>query len=312
MVRAAGGLRTDAAAGGRMRRADVAGGRGGGRMWRTDGRGGGRTDGRTQHAASLQFPHRPAKSLPHTAICATMPRMTRTLVCFGDSYTEGRIGASYVELLRAALGPEVHIVNAGVDGDTTLNLARRIDRDVLPHHPDVLLLLVGANDLASAYGGIVQKLYYRTLKRLPFGLPPARYAAAYRLLLDALRAKLAIPIVLCTPSAFGETLDAPQQLMLDRYAEIVRAFGREYGMQVIDLRDAFRRRIAALERRDDDPYYILRTVSDTVLVRRGWATYEDLAARRGWRLLVDGAHLSQAGAELTTATMLPTLREVLR
>ena len=37
----------------------------------------------------------------------------QTLICFGDSITEGMIGASYVEKLRAGL-PSVRVINAGV------------------------------------------------------------------------------------------------------------------------------------------------------------------------------------------------------
>src|SRR5215467_5674496 len=75
----------------------------------------------------------------------------KTLVCFGDSLTEATIGASYIDLLRGRL-PDVQVVNAGINGDTTLNLLRRIERDVAPHHPEVVVLLVGLNDACTVYG----------------------------------------------------------------------------------------------------------------------------------------------------------------
>ena len=40
-----------------------------------------------------------------------MPR----LICFGDSITQGRIGSSYVDMVRTAL-PGVDVVNRGIDG----------------------------------------------------------------------------------------------------------------------------------------------------------------------------------------------------
>src|SRR4051794_36770435 len=57
----------------------------------------------------------------------------KTLVCFGDSLTEGAIGASYVDLLRVRLPLAVRVINAGINGDTTLNLLRRVERDVVSH-----------------------------------------------------------------------------------------------------------------------------------------------------------------------------------
>jgi acyl-CoA thioesterase I len=77
--------------------------------------------------------------------------LQKTLVCFGDSLTEGVIGASYIDMLCERL-PGARIVNAGINGDTTLNLLRRVERDVVPWHPDLIVLFVGLNDVGSAYG----------------------------------------------------------------------------------------------------------------------------------------------------------------
>jgi lysophospholipase L1-like esterase len=67
----------------------------------------------------------------------------KTLVCFGDSLTEGAIGASYVDILRQRLPAAVRVINAGINGDTAINLLRRLDRDVVPYRPDLVMILVG-------------------------------------------------------------------------------------------------------------------------------------------------------------------------
>ena len=42
---------------------------------------------------------------------------------------------------------DLAVYNAGVPGDTTLELLKRFNRDVAQHEPDLVLLLAGANDM---------------------------------------------------------------------------------------------------------------------------------------------------------------------
>ena len=69
------------------------------------------------------------------------------IVCFGDSVTQG-IGASpgrdYPHLLSAMLGQPV--INAGVDGDETVDALKRLDTDVLAKHPRLVIVELGADD----------------------------------------------------------------------------------------------------------------------------------------------------------------------
>lgn len=70
-----------------------------------------------------------------------------TIVCFGDSLTEG-VGASegsdYPSLLADAVDMEV--INAGVSGDTTRDALARIEEDVLAYNPRIVIVQFGGND----------------------------------------------------------------------------------------------------------------------------------------------------------------------
>ncbi|MFC7337741.1 SGNH/GDSL hydrolase family protein [Haloferula chungangensis] len=63
-----------------------------------------------------------------------------TVVCFGDSITK----RGYPEIMGKALG--VKVVNAGVAGHTSAEGLRRIRKDVLDLHPDVVVIFFGTND----------------------------------------------------------------------------------------------------------------------------------------------------------------------
>jgi lysophospholipase L1-like esterase len=200
-------------------------------------------------------------------------------------------------------------VNAGVDGDTTVNLLRRADRDVATHRPDAVTVLVGLNDLAATYGEPVQRAYYRYVKRAPLDLPPRRFAARYRLLIDHLRRRTGARIALCTLTTLGEDPRDPVHELVDAYSAVVCALAHQERLPLIDLRAAFRRAIDA-DPRPGPPYRIWQVLLDRAAVRRG-ASYAALTARRRYRLLCDGAHLAEAGAALVAETMLPTVRALL-
>ena len=82
------------------------------------------------------------------------------IVFFGDSITEsGRnlmdrtdLGVGYVKIVSGRLRllyPEktLEFINRGVGGETTADLLKRIQEDVIDEHPDVVVLEVGINDV---------------------------------------------------------------------------------------------------------------------------------------------------------------------
>lgn len=233
----------------------------------------------------------------------------KTLVCFGDSITEGAIGASYVDRLRERL-PSARVINAGINGDTVVHLLRRAERDVIAHQPDVVTIMVGLNDLTTVYGLRSSKLFYRTLKNLQLEVTPARFINGYRRLIALLRERTAARIVLCTLTTIGERPDDPLLHLVDAYSYFVRALAAQECLPLIDVRAAFQLAVAA-DPRDGPPYRIWRPVQDWLAVGLGRQTYASLAARRGYRLLCDGAHLAEPGADLVAETMLATLRPLL-
>lgn len=46
-------------------------------------------------------------------------------------------------------GPDFSVINAGVGGNNTVDLLKRIDKDCLAHKPDLTVLMIGTNDMNS-------------------------------------------------------------------------------------------------------------------------------------------------------------------
>jgi lysophospholipase L1-like esterase len=187
------------------------------------------------------------------------------------------------------------------------NLLRRLDRDVAARLPDLVVVLVGLNDIGTAYGEPVQRLYYRLVKRVPVRLTAQRFGALYSRLIAELRRRTYATIALCTLTALGEMPDDPVQGYVDAYSTVVRALAEREGLPLIDLRSAFRAAIAA-DPRPGPHYRIWKAPADMLAVRARRVSYAELTRRRGYRLLCDGVHLADAGAELVAETMLPEVR----
>jgi acyl-CoA thioesterase-1 len=75
------------------------------------------------------------------------PSAIATVVFLGDSITHGHRLAQEVAFphrLGDALG--VRAINAGISGDTTEGGLARLDRDVLAHRPELVVVELGVND----------------------------------------------------------------------------------------------------------------------------------------------------------------------
>jgi len=231
-----------------------------------------------------------------------------TLVCLGDSITEGHIGYAYVDQLQARF-PDVRIINAGIDGDTTLNLWHRLERDVLVHQPDVVTIMVGLNDFGTEFGEPLSQAYYRLLKKVPIRIGISTYAALYRAIVMRLQ-RAGCRVVLLTSTTLGEMPETAGQAILEGYVDVVRDLAAHFDVPLADVRAAFMREMRAHPRVGHE-YHLWMVPYDQWRIRYLGASYAQIAAQRGQRLLVDGVHLNLAGAMLVADVVAPVLQPLL-
>lgn len=158
------------------------------------------------------------------------------IACFGDSIT----GVYYhsggrrawpdlvnVGLRRIYPGSLVQIVNAGVSADTTTHALKRLESDVLSHHPQLVVVMFGMNDVVVNSPETYRNNLRQIVKRAQIN-----------------RAE----VILMTPNVI--TADDPLRppWRLAEYAGIVRQVGREMQVPVADVHHAFDA-IRAVDRR---------------------------------------------------------------
>lgn len=167
------------------------------------------------------------------------------LVAFGDSVTMGATAPGVLEpdlvyhqrlkrMLEAWRPKAVFsVINSGIGGDTAERALDRIERDVLRHRPDLVLVAFGLNDASDD----------------PSHLP--RFESSLRAILDRIARETEADAMLLTPPFMAaRESDAvadehralvPRMVALQtgghlaRYAEAIRAAGRRAGVPVADV-----------------------------------------------------------------------------
>ena len=205
-----------------------------------------------------------------------------TIVALGDSTTNcvGKSGVveetTWRSLLSRQLGAAVKVVNAGVNADVTSLVLERLDRDVLQHKPDWVIVLLGTNDAGffRPPDGVADT------PRVPLEQFAPNMRQIVRRILDA-RAG----VVLCTSvpmSAHYWLADLPAYVdnglnyLVEQYADVVRGLAAELELPLADVYAAFQQDPL---RRDD--------------------------------LVPDGIHPNEDGQRLIADTVVPVLKRAI-
>lgn len=155
-----------------------------------------------------------------------------TIVFLGDSITQQGAGPKgYVTLFREAVEkarPDsgIKVIGAGIGGHKVPNLEARLDKDVLAHKPNVVVIYIGINDVWHSTRGQ--------------GTDIATFETGLRSLVKRCN-DAGARVILATPSVIDEKTDGsnPLDKMLDEYSDVSRKVAMETGSTLLDLRKAF-------------------------------------------------------------------------
>ncbi len=154
------------------------------------------------------------------------------IVFLGDSITQaGERPDGYIQIVREFLKVnqaelELEVIGAGISGNKVPDLERRLDKDVLSHKPDVVVVYIGINDVWHSQSGK--------------GTSKEDFEAGLGRLIERIETSGA-RVVLCTPSVIGEKSLGTNSLdkMLVEYAGISRGVAASTGVQMLDLNREF-------------------------------------------------------------------------
>lgn len=142
-----------------------------------------------------------------------------TVVCLGDSITEGRCageGAPYPSRLAGLSGKNV--INAGSCGESSGGAANRVVGLLNQHRPGYMCILTGANDAI-------------------FGFSVDHVEANLRTIIQACKDNKTVAIVGTVMPMYDEHFYAEDEAAA--YSEMIRKLAKDTGARLVDLRKEF-------------------------------------------------------------------------
>ncbi|WP_413161649.1 SGNH/GDSL hydrolase family protein [Capilliphycus salinus ALCB114379] len=193
-------------------------------------------------------------SFPSTPVAVELAPPTQQLtplqgkqkiILLGDSITQagGNYGG-YVWLMQRYLNTlfpqsKIELIQAGISGQTSVDLQQRFQQDVLDKKPDLVTINVGVNDIIQSF------------KTAPNESENTANIDRYRQNLTAMvKAAKArnIDVLLLSPTIISEDLNSRENIRLREYIAVMRAVATQNQCRFLDLNLPFRDVILTYQR----------------------------------------------------------------
>ena len=220
------------------------------------------------------------------------PESGPVVLCLGDSITHGHLGSDWTDLLaRRGLS----VVNGGINGELAWNVVQRVDR-ALACRPDVVTVLIGANDAMAAHDEASARRYMK-MSKLPRPPDLKWFEENLRELVRRLQEGSQARIALMTLAPIGEDRQAPIAALIGECNTIIARVAEDLDVELLPLHD---RLLALLAESPGAPQHayvpgmrsMLRMVSAGVLHYILAMSWDRIADRRGMTLTIDLVHLN--------------------
>lgn len=220
------------------------------------------------------------------------------IVFLGDSLTWGKYGGDYVAEV-AKLLPAHTIINAGMGGNTVLNLLHRVD-DIVADAPDGIFVMVGGNDAISSTQPATRR-YYEQVQKVPGGIvSPEQFSQTYRDLLTHIQLAHVLTWVGLELGEYNPEVVST----LRQYNSLAREAAESLNVPVIDL-------MAHFPAPDNLPARPPLTQTDINLIGKrassGWSDYETERQRGNYTFTFDGLHITPEAAKTMAAIIVDFL-----
>jgi lysophospholipase L1-like esterase len=225
------------------------------------------------------------------------PASGPVVLCLGDSITHGHLGSDWTGLL-ARRG--LCVVNGGINGELAWNLTQRVDR-ALACRPDVVTILIGANDAMGAHDEASGRHYVKLVK-LPRMPDLVWFEENLRALVQRLRDRSQARIALMSLAPIGEDPGARIAALIGECNAVIARVAEDLGVELLPLHERLAERLAESS---EPPHreYVPGLRGTLLMVGAGALHYllgmswDRIAARRGVTLPIELEHRNaRAGA----------------
>jgi len=199
---------------------------------------------------------------------------------------------SFLDMLAMRF-PMHELLNRGRSGETVISLYRRLAQHGVPNDTHAAILWVGVNDVLAevSHSHFLLKRWMRQ--------PPARSEAEFRdhyLRILELLLEQTMHVLAVAPFLIGEDLSNPWNRRLADLGQVISATASSFArVSHLDLREEISSLLPAKGSSSYVPTGVLGIARDVILLRSP-GRVDEMAARRGLRLTLDGVHLNSRGA----------------
>ena len=179
-----------------------------------------------------------------SSIAEPLVRSGETVAFMGDSitYYGNSRPLGYIHLVKKgleAVGVRVDVIPAGLGGHKSNQMLARLDRDVLSHKPQWMVLSCGVNDVYHAH--------------LPGrkGVPLSDYRRNMTEILDRCAA-VGVKVIVMTPTMISEDPGDVRNVELEAYCSLLRQIAADRKLPLADLNVAMRAEVARLKALERD------------------------------------------------------------
>jgi lysophospholipase L1-like esterase len=168
-------------------------------------------------------------------------RKNQKIVIIGDSVTDcsrredytAYLGTAYPHILAANIylkypDLDVKVVNVGISGDTSNALVARWQADVLDNKPDVLVILIGINDVWRYYGcgPEADKVSCKD------------YIKNVRYMIESV-INTTERVIILSPFYLEQDMKKPMKIQTEQYINALKSLVAEYDVTFVDMQKRF-------------------------------------------------------------------------
>lgn len=165
------------------------------------------------------------------------------IIFFGDSITDSnrnydvpighseQIGDGYVRIFSAMTFRDFNdkylVINQGVNGNRVWDLENRLSKDVLSHSPDLVVIMIGINDVWRKYDTHSDSITQISLDD---------FYISYKKILERID-KQNITTILLSPFFLELNKNDEMRIELNAYIEKVETLAKEFNLTFVNVQD---------------------------------------------------------------------------
>lgn len=215
------------------------------------------------------------------------------ILLFGDSLTEGKIGVSYIDILKKEMG-QIQISNLGKGGETVVSLYNRISKMKLKVGIDIIFLFIGVNDVL-AWTNMRSRITMKIARR-SWAKEESEFEDYYAKILDILCPK-SKKVFTVSPLLIGENTNLSSNKILGDISNLIKLLSGKYkNVEFLDIRKKLMNNL--VNSKSNYTLRSLRSMKIISLYTKNPRIIDRMAQDKNLVYTCDGVHLNGLGARI--------------